>query len=281
MIKSVLKKIFTCLSFEEEKTKDHLEAYPERLHVSAFPERRYLKTSRFLTFLVVVSLLFNFALGFVYWRMASVIEASIYAPHPYTQLMRMDKMELRFKPIETPKVLMGLDRLVFENLINEYVTALYSVGSDYNEVQKRWNTGGIIQLYSSQALSKMLVNYRQQIQAVMQRRETQSVYVYAIQYLHGNTFIVWYDVFTFPSSNLGINSCVCLEIDKECLKCYRENAFSVRRYKAYINADFSSVMQSRTDAITNPFDFNVISFIAYPQQIRPGNEWLDVDTLQY
>ena len=126
MIKSVLKKIFTCLSFEEEKTKDHLEAYPERLHVSAFPERRYLKTSRFLTFLVVVSLLFNFALGFVYWRMASVIEASIYAPHPYTQLMRMDKMELRFKPIETPKVLMGLDRLVFENLINEYVTALYT-----------------------------------------------------------------------------------------------------------------------------------------------------------
>ena len=98
---------------------------------------------------------------------------------------------------------------------------------------------------------------------------------------HGNTFIVWYDVFTFPSSNLGINSCVCLEIDKECLKCYRENAFSVRRYKAYINADFPSVMQSRTDAITNPFDFNVISFIAYPQQIRPGNEWLDVDTLQY
>ena len=51
--------IFNILFSEiDESTNDKLGAYPEKVHVRAMPERRYLKTSRFLTFMAAGLLCF-------------------------------------------------------------------------------------------------------------------------------------------------------------------------------------------------------------------------------
>ena len=67
---SVFKEILSIFSNKAEASNDHLEVYPEKVHVNALPERRYLKASRFLVICSVISILFNFAMCFIYMHNA-------------------------------------------------------------------------------------------------------------------------------------------------------------------------------------------------------------------
>ena len=108
----------------------------------------------------------------------------------------------------------------------------------------------------------------------------QEVYVYSIQYIYSDLYRVYFDLFRLPYRRGDVVDCNCLNKTKECLTCLRKNAKSVRRYMAYMRVYFDANVISRDDIMKNPFRFNVKTFTLYPQEIRIGDPWMDVDLIK-
>ena len=145
------KKVLSIFSNQQAYTSDHLEVYPQKMHVRALPERRYLKTSRFLVICCLISILFNFAICFIYIRNTGLITTQVYNPYmTSTYLFSLDYYNKELKPVERQRRVLDNEDLVIQNLIEDYLTKRYDLLSDVQEMNKRWEPNESLSLYLDQ-----------------------------------------------------------------------------------------------------------------------------------
>ncbi len=278
-----IKKIISVLRYKPEASNDHLEAYPERLHVKALPERRYLKTSRFLVMCALVSILFNFALCFIYIRNARQVETIIHNPaSTNTFLYNLDYYHKELKPVEKPeRTLDGVD-LIFQNLITDYLIERYDMTSNMQEMVSKWETGGKIAAYSVAKSYELFRDEAKNNLAKLAQGTTQKIYIYSVRRLDDiNFYEAIFDVYSLKENGYDSQRCPCNEQTKECLTCLRDTAIDVKRYKAFLRVMLllTDVPDQEIKANINPYRFRVMSYHLLRQQIHPDNQWEDVDNI--
>ena len=272
-------KLFSLISYKDKETKDHLEAYPERLHVKALPERRYLKTSRTLVILSLICLSVNFALGFWFMYNATRVRTVIQRPDGQAHLYTLDQFQRKVRAVEGTRGWVGMEDMVLQNLITEYLTLRYTILPNEEEMVKRWGENEKLFLYGKKIYEDFAPE-RSTGLFLLREGYIQEVYVYSIQYIYSDLYRVYFDLFRLPYRRGDVVDCNCLNKTKECLTCLRKNAKSVRRYMAYMRVYFDANVISRDDIMKNPFRFNVKTFTLYPQEIRIGDPWMDVDLIK-
>ena len=278
---SFLRNIFSSvLKYKEQRTNDALEAYPERLHVSALPERRFLKTSRVLVILALLSIALNFALGFVYMKMASSVHAIIKSPDgQITRLYQLDPYQKEIKPVDQARAYIPFWQLITESLIMEYLNLRFSVIPNMEEMRHRWSANEKLALYGLEIFGSTSAE-REITLSNLQKGRIQDIFVYSIKPVSGNLYVVIYDLFSLPRPTNALSPCPCLEKNQECLQCLRQNALQVLRIKAFVRASYDAKITTRNNLLKNPYRFNVYEFITYPQAIREGDLWTDVDLIK-
>ncbi len=277
-----IEKILSVFIYREEASNDHLEAYPERLHVGALPERRYLKTSRFFVIAALLSVLFNFAMCFIYIRNASQVDAIVQVPaRQDTFLYYLDYYNKELKSVEKPYRTLELIDLVFQNLIADYLNERFQITSNISQMQARWGSSGKVAAYAPKLYESFLSDVRLFSQR-FSRGLTQEIYIYSIRNIDGNNFYeVIFDVFVLDENGYNDEKCPCRDKTEECLQCMRQTALSVQRNKAYMRVTLN-IQETPKEEITqniNPYYFTVLNYYQLPQTIHLENEWEDVDTI--
>ena len=278
---SIIKKIISVIVYRPEASNDVLEAYPERLHVEALPERRYLKTSRFLVIVSLLSITLNFSLTFIFMRNASLVHAIVeHESYEDTFLYQLDTYHKELKAIQRPSRDLDVIDLIFQNLITDYLTERYQMTINRAEMEERWGRGGKVFLYAPK-LYEPFLNYANESLSQQARGITKEIYIYSIRNLGGNLYESIYDVYSLDESGYEDEKCPCKEKTQECLLCMRETAVAVNRYKTYMRVRL--VIQERpAEEIRenkNPYYFLISSFHALPQAIHVEKQWEDVDNI--
>lgn len=282
---SFFKKLLDFVSYHQQASNDHLEAYPERLHVAALPERRYLKTSRVLVMAILVSLLFNIAMIFVFVRNAKQINTIVHFDNSQdTFLYNLDYYNKELRPIEKNYRQLNVGDLVYQNLITDYLKERYQMNSNYSEMIAKWGPSGKVAAYAPKLYEAFTEEAKRTLSGLSQGL-TQEIYIYSIRSTNnGNFYEAIYDVFTLNESGYGAERCPCKESTTECLMCMRKTATQVRRFKAYMRVALlvSPDEEMSTEQIQsniNPFYFRVSNLYILPQAIHMDNRWEDVDLI--
>lgn len=276
-MKSFLKhSISSVLKTDMETTNDHLEAYPERMETTAFPERRYLKTARVFAILIFISILLNCAMAFVFMKMASMADASIFGGGQ-AHLYRADLFNRSIRTVEPAHVRIPAIQLLSQNIIEEYINLRFSVSPFYNEMLVRWMGDERLYLYSSEDGKMGLEGPRSAQLAKARSGIVEDVYIYSIRTGFRNLYEVVFDVFTLPKTPRGNKECLYINEDKLWLACLREKATAVQRYKALMRVSYNWHLKKREEVIKNPYQFSVTSFTLYTLPIHPNDPWMDVD----
>ena len=276
------RKVLSSLAYREEASNDHLEAYPEHYHVEALPERRYLKTARFWVVATLISMALNFAMCFIYIRNASLVEAVVDIPTRQDNfLYNLDYFNKELKPVEKSwRVLNKMD-LIYQNLIQDYLTQRYQITSNRAEMSRRWGQNGKVFAYAPKLYEKFLP----EAEAGLKRQAsglTQDIYIYSIKNVSRTNFYeAVFDVFSLNESGYGKQKCPCYIKTQECLKCMRGTAVNVQRNKAYMRVTLA-VEEKEREAIpesVNPYYFLILDLYILPQAIHLDNVWEDADTI--
>ncbi len=276
------------LRYKKQQTNDVIGVYPERMHVQALPERRYLKTSRVMAIIAFISISFNFGFAFVYIKMASSVSSSIYSPPPQnvsadqrylysTGLYRLDMFNKAIKPIELSRTIYSAQVLVAENLIEEYITLRYTIVPSYETMKMRMAEGSKLYLLLHKNLQQDLEQAENQLLTLFNNGITGEVYIYFINNVNTNLFEVVFDWFLFDNKKTDQNMCHCLTKDEECLKCLREKASYIQRYKAFLRVNFNANLSSLEDIMQNPYFFNIVTYSLLPIITREGDPWNDIE----
>ena len=273
---SFIPKLYSLIAYKDKETKDHLEAYPERLHVRALPERRYLKASRTLVILALISLSFNIFLGILFIHNTTHVSATLVRSDGKAHLYTLDKFQRRMRMVEGMTRRVGMEDLVLQKLITEYLTLRYTILPNEEEMGKRWGMGGKMALYGPKVFEEWIPERSAGI-LLLREGYTQEIYVYGIQYVYSNLYRVYFDLFRLPYKRGEVASCNCLDKTKECLTCLRKNAKTKQRMMAYMRVDLDGNMTTREDIMKNPLRFNVQTYTVYPQEIRSKDQWTDID----
>ncbi len=130
-IKSILKEIF---AKEDLRSDDKLGVYPEKVHVPAFLERRYLKTSRMLALITIISMCINIIMGSFLFMTPSMVKSE---PRGYAYNPEFGGF-LRLEDMYTIK---SAENFVFEEQLREYVYLRHKVIPDIDIMTKRWAEG--------------------------------------------------------------------------------------------------------------------------------------------
>ncbi len=119
---------------EDLTTNDKLGVYPEKTHVPAFLERRYLKTSRVMVIITIISMSVNIMLG-SYLFMAPSMISSIpvaFSENPvFGGFRELEKMYVR-KPASD---------IIFEEQIREYIYLRNRIVPDIDVMKRAWQPG--------------------------------------------------------------------------------------------------------------------------------------------
>lgn len=168
---------YTLFKYKEKAQKDELGYYPEKVDVKAFPERRYLWTSRFFVVVSCISLCVSMILGSVLCilipkQKLGVLPLQIdYQLHQVTQ---MSPSEIRVYAGD----------LVTESLMAEYITKRYTIGDDFDELEKRLGEDEFVNLASGAAVYKQFLNtekpYFELLQQQGVRRKIEIVRIYPV-----------------------------------------------------------------------------------------------------
>ena len=281
MAESILKQILKIFHNKADNSKDHLEVYPEKVHVRALPERRYLKTSRFLAISCLMSILFNFAMCFIYMRNTGLVDRIVHDPQSlYTYLYSFDYYNKELKPVEkTFRRLTGLE-LVKQSLIRDFLQERYEVTQNMEEMSYRWGRMGKMAAYLSSKNYENFVDEAKDRLALLGRGISQKVYVYSVRSVNnGNFYEALFDVFNIQNGLDTLDECRCYEQNKECLQCLRDSSDNVRRYKAYmrISVDLSAAPEQQIVASINPYAFQVKDYYLMEYKFIPEKEKKNMD----
>lgn len=133
----------TVFKYKEKTSPDHLEAYPERVHVGAMPERRYLWTSRFLVIFSCFSICFTIML-------ASTIFLLLPQRGSAPMLLHSDKSSSSMVLTDIHERAISAQDLLAELYIEEYIALRHVISNNYDELLKRWSPGSKMYWMSTQ-----------------------------------------------------------------------------------------------------------------------------------
>lgn len=288
---SIFSVIFSSiLKYKKQKTNDIMGVYPGRVHVCALPERRYLKTSRVMALIALMSIAGNFALAFVYMDMASSVSSMIATPlsaedtiasrmKRRTYLYRIDPYHQKIKQIELAESFSSSLNLMVESLIEEHILMLYSVVPSYEIMEQRFSPTGKMALSVSEGGGTILE--QEKVKALNDSKNgiTRKVYIYFLQRVNTNLFEVIFDVFSFDKNVNGYRVCRCLEKDDACLTCLREESQNVTRHRVFLRYAFNAQLNSTQRKQYNPFLFNIYMYADFIVPIHNNDMWTDVDRI--
>ena len=126
---SIFKFLFTEV---DDSSNDKLGAYPEKVHVHAMPERRYLKTSRSMTFAAAGFLCVNIMLTFVIYMLSPQLSSE-------PLLLMIDKRFYKLEPVENNIIVWPSSLLLTEEHIKQYIMLRHTIVPDVDEMQARWS----------------------------------------------------------------------------------------------------------------------------------------------
>ena len=116
----------------DDSSNDKLGAYPEKVHVRAMPERRYLKTSRIMTFLSSALLCGTIMLALILYMLSPQLRSE-------PILLTIDKRFYKLEPIQSQIVLWPSSLLLMEEHIKQYILLRHTIVPDIDEMQMRWS----------------------------------------------------------------------------------------------------------------------------------------------
>lgn len=132
---------YTLFKYKEKALKDELGYYPEKVAVRAFPERRFLWTSRFFVIVSCISLCLNMVLGGVLCLLIPLRKVGVMP-------LQIDYNLYQITPMQPSEVRAYAGDLVTESLMAKYIVTRYTVGDDYDELEKRIGENGFVFLAS-------------------------------------------------------------------------------------------------------------------------------------
>ena len=285
----LLKGILSVFSNKQATSGDHLEVYPQKMHVRALPERRYLKTARFLVICCILTMLFNFSICFFYIRDTKQIHTFIYNPNPAvrnTFLYAMDYYNKELKPIQKKNRYVSSVDLVGQSLITDFLTLRYELVPNIEEMQRRWSQNGkLASFLTEKKYEEMKETELSEKFTLLRQGITQKVYIYSIQPLNGswnaNFYEAVFDVFSLKENVYGAEICRCFQKNEECLACLNRTKIGVKRYKAYmrVSIDLQNAPRQTLIETDNPLQFLVTDYYLMEYRYIPDTN--DKDSPSY
>ena len=218
----------------DDSSNDRLGAYPEKVHVRAMPERRYLKTSRIMTFVAAAMLCGVIMLTFVVYVLSPQLRSE-------PILLKIDKRFYKLEPVERQHVIQPSAQLLTEEHIKQYILLRHTIVADIDEMQMRWNEeNSLLKWFSDTMVFSTFLKEKEINLARMAEGLTTEVNIRFIQRISNGIWLAEFET---------------IEHTPE------EEKPAVNRWRALIEAGFQRrPYPSRDERIKNPLDFMVRNY---------------------
>lgn len=240
---SVFKFLF---SEVDASTNDRLGAYPEKVHVRAMPERRYLKTSRIMTFVAAGFLCMSIILTFIVYILSPQLRSE-------PLLLKIDKRFYKLEPVENQVVVQPSAQLLTEEHIKQYLLLRYTILADIDEMQMRWSEdNSLLKWFSDQPVFSNFLKEKEISLARMAEGLTTEVNIRFVQRISNSVWLAEFETIEHMP-------------EEEHPKIYRWRALFEAGFKrrAYPNRD---------ERIKNPLDFFVQSYSLVSRAVTKENQ---------
>ena len=218
----------------DDSSNDKLGAYPEKVHVRAMPERRYLKTSRIMTFLAAALLCGTIILTFIIYMLSPLLRSE-------PTLLTIDKRFYKLEPIQSQIVLWPSSLLLMEEHIKQYILLRHTIIPDIDEMQMRWNEeNSLLKWFSGSDAFSSFITEKQVNLARMAEGLTTEVNIRLIQRITSNLWLAEFDTIEHMPE---------------------EEFPTVQRWRALLEAGFKRRgYPNRDERLKNPLDFLVSNY---------------------
>ena len=228
---SVFKFLF---SEVDESTNDKLGAYPEKVHVRAMPERRYLKTSRIMTFTATAFLCMTIILAFTVYILSPQLRSE-------PLLLQIDKRFYKLEPVQEQVVVQPSALLLTEEHIKQYILLRHTIVADIDEMQARWHEeNSLLKWFSDPIVFGQFLNEKAVNMARMAEGLTVEVNVRFVQRISNGVWLAEFETIEHMPE---------------------EEHPSVYRWRALFETGFRKrPYPSREERLKNPLDFYVFQY---------------------
>ena len=244
---NILKQLFRK---ENDTTNDDLGAYPHKVHVPAFPERRYLKTSRVLAVLSIISVCIAMMIASVIFVMPSMVKNRP-VPLFFSPTIRS------FDYMERIEVHKGADEIIMETFIREYIDLKYTVIPDVEKMQETWGPRRKFFWYSSNPVFQRhtSVDMPRVISKIQTNGYRREVYFRWTRYLRPSRWSAEFDTYEYFG--------------------WQRSSAIRKRWRAFMKVGYN---QKRTypdyvDKMYNPLGFTMYEFNVVSIEIRDKDEF--------
>ena len=229
----------------DDSSNDKLGAYPEKVHIGAMPERRYLKTSRIMTFLASALLCVTIMLTFVLYILSPQLRSE-------PLLLKIDRRFYTLEPIQDQIVLWPSSLLLMEEHIKQYILLRHTIVADVDEMQARWSEeNSLLKWFSSPEAFRSFVNEKNINLARMAEGLTTEVNIRFIQRISDSVWLAEFETIEHMPE---------------------EETPSVFRWRALFEAGFKKrPYPNRDERIKNPLDFYVNQYSLISRAVTKDN----------
>lgn len=244
------------LKHKKIESPDVLEVYPEHMQVKALPERRYLKTARLLAIIILINIAFLILIAGLYTYIADRVDVSI-ANRKAVNLFTIDSSRKVIIPAEYANKRISATELISESLIRDYINNRHSVVWDNSVMQRRWDIGGPVALFSN--YKNVYSQFRVEADSIFNDSRTngfvRDVHLYELKRVHTNLWEGLFDTFDMPVPDSFNPICNCSDNSKKCLDCKIANSSRHMRFRVFIRTNFNNVKN-----LENPLGFMIYSY---------------------
>lgn len=230
----------------DDSSNDKLGAYPEKVHVGAMPERRYLKTSRIMTFVATGLLCLTIILTFVLYMLSPQLQSE-------PLLLMIDKRFYKLEPVQRSVVITPSNLLLMEEHIKQYILLRHTIVSDVDEMESRWSEeNSLLKWFSGPEAFRSFLTEKAVNMARMTEGLTTEVNIRFVQQV---------------SSLLWLAEFETIEHTPE------EEAPTVQRWRALLETGFKRRgYPNRDERIKNPLDFFVNQYSLVSRAVTKENK---------
>lgn len=230
----------------DDSSNDKLGAYPEKVHVRAMPERRYLKTSRIMTFVAAALLCGTIMLTFIIYMLSPLLRSE-------PTLLTIDKRFYKLEPIQNQIVLWPANMLLMEEHIKQYILLRHTIVPDIDEMQARWSEeNSLLKWFSDSDAFSSFTQEKTVSLARMAEGLTTEVNIRFIQRITNSLWLAEFDTIEHMPE---------------------EEFPTVQRWRALIEAGFKRRgYPNRDERLKNPLDFLVKTYSLISRAVTKDNK---------
>ena len=249
---------------------DTMGAYPEGMQVKALPERRYMKTARFLTIVILLNLaLIMMLAGFVTY-VADRVDVSI-ANRRVVNLYTIDSSRKVVVPAEYEEKVVHAFDLYIESRLQEYIRYRHEIIWDNNAMKQRWGNKGPIAAMSH--YKKVYTPFQVEADLMYSDSRTsgfvRDVHLYELKKTTPGMWEGLIDTFDLPIPDSFNPICAnCMDNSKECIACKAKHALKRQRFRVFVR-----VQKNGTPHLSNPLGFLVNSYNTLYVPIREDEKY--------